>query len=125
FFQIDRNGLVTVLHLTKPRLSEEDNIEQLGQELSVLVDQFGCLKLVVDFEIVTFITSAVLGKFIALHRNLHRKEGQLAMCNMKGMVKDVLSATKLDEYFLRADSVELAISSFMAENVDDSEKTAG
>ena len=80
-------------------MSEEDNIEQLGQELSMLVDQFGCRQLTVNFEIVTMITSAALGKFIALHRNLHRREGRLVLCGVKGMVQDVLNATKLNEYF--------------------------
>ena len=99
YFTIEERGPVVLAHIAKASLSEEDNIEQLGQELSMLVDQFGCRQLTVNFEIVTMITSAALGKFIALHRNLHRREGRLVLCGVTGMVQDVLNATKLNEYF--------------------------
>jgi anti-sigma B factor antagonist len=99
YFTIDDRCGVVVAHIAKRSLSEEDNIEQLGQELSMLVDQFKCRRLVVNLEIVTLITSAALGKFIALHRNLHRREGRLVLCGAAGMVQDALNSTKLNEYF--------------------------
>ena len=109
YFTIAERDAVVVAQITRTGLSEEDNIEHLGQELAMLVEQFGCRLLVVDFQIVTLITSAALGKFIALHRNLHRREGRLALCGITEMMADVLSATKLDEYFRVAANVEEAI----------------
>lgn len=109
YFSIEERGPVVVVHLSKPALSEEDNIEQLAQELSLLVEQYGCRRLVADFQIVTLITSAALGKFIALHRNLHRRDGRLAICSVTGMVRDVLEATKLHEYFKLTNTVDEAV----------------
>ena len=109
YFTIDDRGAIVVAHISKLGLSEEDNIEQLGQELSMLVDQFGCRKLVVSFEIVRLVTSAALGKFIALNRNLRRREGRLVLCGVNGMMQGVLEATKLNEYFTITPTVDDAV----------------
>lgn len=109
FFTVESHGDATLLRLAKPSLSEEENIEQLSQELSTIVDHYGCRRIVVDFADVKLITSAALGKFIALHRNLHRKEGRLSVSGVAGMVKDVFKTTKLIDYFKVADSIEEAI----------------
>ena len=125
YFTIDYRGAVVVAHIAKPGLSEEDNIEQLGQELSMLVEQYGCRKLVVNFQIVTLITSAALGKFIALHRNLHRREGRLVLCGVAEMMQDVLNATKLNEYFTLTATPDEAVS-LLSEGADDGpSKSAG
>lgn len=125
YFVIDDRGAVVVVHIAKASLSEEDNIEQLGQELSMLVDQFGCRRVAVNFEIVTLITSAALGKFIALHRNLHRREGRLILCGVAGMVQDVLNATKLNEYFAVAATTDEAVASLSEGTGGDSAKSVG
>ncbi len=125
YFTIDDRGAVVVAHIARAGLSEEDNIEQLGQELSMLVDQFGCRRLAVNFEIVTLITSAALGKFIALHRNLHRREGRLVLCGIADMVRDVLETTRLNEYFTVTDTVDGAVKSLCEEAGGDSAKSAG
>ena len=91
----------------------------------MIVDQFGCRLLVVNFEVVSLITSAALGKFIALHRNLHRREGRLALCGVTDMMADVLSATKLDEYFRLTTTVDEAVAMLVAEPVSESTQNAG
>ena len=125
YFTIDDRGAIVIVHIAKAGLSEEDNIEQLGQELSMLVDQFGCRQLAVNFEIVTLITSAALGKFIALHRNLHRREGRLVLCGVTGMVQDVLEATKLNEYFTVTTTAGEAVALLSEGANGDSAKSAG
>ena len=125
YFTIDDRGSVVVVHIAKTGLSEEDNIEQLGQELSMLVDQYGCRRLAVNFEIVTLITSAALGKCIALHRNLHRREGRLVLCGVAGMVQDVLDATKLNEYFTVTATADEAVALLLEGANGDSTKSVG
>ena len=125
YFTIDDRGVVVVAHIARSGLSEEDNIEQLGQELSMLVDQYGCRRLIVDFQIVTLITSAALGKFIALHRNLHRREGRLVLCGVADMMQDVLNATKLNEYFTVTATVDEAVALLNEGTSGDSAKSAG
>ena len=125
YFTIDDRGAVVVARIAKTGLSEEDNIEQLGQELSMLVDQFGCRRLAVNFEIVTLITSAALGKFIALHRNLHRRDGRLVLCCVADMMQDVLNATKLNEYFTVTATADGAVALLSEGASGNSTKSAG
>jgi anti-sigma B factor antagonist len=109
FLTIEDRSPVVVAHLTKQRLTEEENIEQLGQDFSILVEHYGCRKLVVDLEVVNLATSSALGKLISLHRNLHRRDGSLVLCGVKGMLLDVLHTANLIDYFGVADSVEEAV----------------
>ena len=70
FMTLEEQGPVVIAHITRPNLSEEENIEELGQEFSTLVEHYGCRLLAVDMQAVNLITSAALGKLISLHRNL-------------------------------------------------------
>jgi anti-sigma B factor antagonist len=98
-----------VATITRPQLSEEDNIDVLGKELLDLVDQYGFRKIVVSLQHVTYITSAALGKLITLHRRLHRKEGQLIICGAVEAVSEVLQTSRLNDYFTIAVDVPAAM----------------
>lgn len=97
--------------MTQPSLCEEDNIEQFGTELNQVVEVTGCNWLVLDMQNVTLITSSAVGKLIGLHRNLHRREGRLGLCGIKGVIRNVFQTAKLIDYFHVAptanDAVEL------------------
>jgi anti-sigma B factor antagonist len=110
FLTLDERESAVIATITRPQLSEEENIDVLGKELVDLVEQHGCRKMIVNLQHVTYITSAALGKLITLHRRLHRKEGQLIVCGATESVKDVLRASRLDEYFIVVDDAEAALS---------------
>ncbi len=110
FLTLEDRQPAVVATITRAQLSEEENIEVLGRELMDLVDQHGCRQIVVSLQHVTYITSAALGKLIALHRRLHRKDGRLIVCGAFASVKDVLQTSRLDDYFTVADDVSAALS---------------
>lgn len=109
FMTLEVRGPVVVAHISRPNLSEEENIEELGQEFSKLVEYFGCRLLAVDLHVVNFVTSAALGKLISLHRNLHRRDGRMALCGVREMVQDVLLTARLTDYFTMAPTVDDAV----------------
>ena len=109
FMTLEERGPAIVARLTKPNLTDEENIEQLGHEFLTLVEHYGCLKIVVDLATTRMMTSAALGKLISLHRNLHRRGGRLVLCSLKGMVLDVMVTAKLTDYFTVADTVDDAV----------------
>lgn len=98
--------------IIRPRLSEEDNLEEMGQDLQALIDHHQCRQLVLNLETVQFITSAVLGKLITLHRRLHRKDGRLVLCHAHGAVAEVLQSTRLIDYFTVAPDAQQALAMF-------------
>ena len=109
FMTLEEQGPVVIAHITRPNLSEEENIEELGQEFSTLVEHYGCRLLAVDMQAVSLITSAALGKLISLHRNLHRRDGRLVVCGVHGMVQDVFLTARLTDYFTMATSTDAAV----------------
>jgi anti-sigma B factor antagonist len=109
FMTLEERGPVIVAHISRANLSEEENIEELGQEFSTLVEHFGCRLLAVDLDLVNLVTSAALGKLISLHRNLHRRDGRLVVCGVRGMVEDVMLTAKLTDYFTMALTADDAV----------------
>ena len=109
YLAIDESGSAVVARFIRPQLSDEENIEQMGQELISLVEQYQCRQLVLSLELVDFITSAALGKIIMLHRRLHRKDGKLVVCSAHGPVADVLQSSRLNDYFVMAPDTQGAL----------------
>ncbi len=109
YLAIEEHGDIVVAAFTVSQLSDDQNIDQLGHELFALVDQYGCRKFVLSLAKVEYITSAVLGKIITLHRKLHRYEGSLVLCGLRKAVNNVFLTANLIDYFDIAEDVEGAI----------------
>lgn len=109
YLTLQQQGDVVVVAFSRTRLTDDENIELLGRELFSLVEQYGCRSIVVSMHDVTFVTSAVLGKLITLHRKLHRSSGRLVICDIMGNVATVLRSSRLITYFNTADGVDEAV----------------
>ena len=109
YFTIDETVPVAVATVTRSSLSDEDNIEEFGVELNRLVDHFNCRWLALDLQNVNLITSAAVGKLIGLHRNLHRRDGQLTLCGIRGVTQSVFHSARRLDYFHVTPSVAEAI----------------
>jgi len=109
FLQLESRDCVVIATVTRPQLSEEENIDVLGKDLFDLVEQHGCRQLVVSLEHVTYMTSAALGKLISLHRRMHRKEGRLILCGALASVQEVLQTSRLNDYFTITTDVPAAM----------------
>ncbi len=102
FLTVEDHGHAVAARFTRAQLSEDENIEQMGQELLALIEHYQITNIVLSLEVVEMMTSAALGKLITLHRRLHRKEGRLVLCHAHGNVADVLHTSRLDSYFTMA-----------------------
>ncbi|MFM9963995.1 MAG: STAS domain-containing protein [Planctomycetaceae bacterium] len=109
YLTLQEHGDVLVASFTMRMLNDEENIEQLGQELFSLVEQYNWLKLVLDLSNVEYVTSSVLGKLITLHRKLHRSQGKLILFGLTPGVDSILRTAKLLSYFCVAESRDAAI----------------
>lgn len=102
---------VTVVGFALSSLTEDSNIDQVGQELFALVEQYDCRKLVVSLKGVIYITSSGLGKLITLHRKMHRLQGQVAYCEVEPVVEDILKTSRLFNYFVITPDVNSGVAS--------------
>lgn len=108
YFRLDIDGDIAVATFQKEQFTEEDNLEQFGDDLFALVDQYQFRKVILQLTPVRFVTSSVLGKFITLHRKLGRKDGQLVLCNIHHDLEDVLNTSRLLTYFKTANDLSVA-----------------
>jgi anti-sigma B factor antagonist len=99
YITLEECGDILVVGFTMRMLNDEENIEQLGQELFALVEQYSWLKLALDMSSIDYITSSVIGKLITLHRKLHRSQGKLALFGLSSGVDTILATSKLLNYF--------------------------
>jgi anti-anti-sigma factor len=95
----DQDGIFCV-RIKNHRLQEE-NLEQLGTELSRLIDEHDCRKMVLslgprDFEC---LYSVFLGKLIHLQRRLATVDGVLVLAEASENTQGVFRATGLDKHF--------------------------
>ncbi len=112
YFTFEFIGDIVVARCIMPNLSDEENIEPVGQELLTLIDKYECRSLIVDLCNVEYMTSSMIGKLIRVHRQLHRDGGKLAICNLNATVDDILRTSHLLSYFHSAGTLEEAVALF-------------
>jgi anti-sigma B factor antagonist len=109
YLNVTQQSAAFVARVTIPRLSEEENLEQFGQDLLRLIDQFDVKQLLLDLKAVEYMTSAAVGKLITLHRRMHRRAAKLVLCAVTGNVLEVLRTSRLLDYFQIARDHEAAL----------------
>ena len=100
--------LYGMAHALKTRLERVDHQNLTKEEFFSLIGQYECRRLVVDLSKVEYATSAALGKLITLHRRMHRSDGQLVLCGVTGTLADILTTSRLMDYFNVAENTEEA-----------------
>jgi len=97
--EVSEVGDVTVVHFRDQRIIDDLGIQETGQELLQLVDGEGRKKLLLNFSVVGFMSSAALGKLITLNKKVKAGGGVLKMCNIRPEILEVFAITRLDRLF--------------------------
>jgi len=92
-----RVGEVGVVSFLTSQVLDEMNVQQLGTELNNLVDKEYMIKMVINFSKIRFLSSAVLGKLIALNKKISAQKGRLVFCNINPDIMEVFRITRLDK----------------------------
>jgi len=88
-------------------------IEKMGKELLTLIendDDSG--NVLINFENVSFFSSAAINKLIVLEKRVRATGGQIRLSNLRPEVRDLFSYTNLDSMFQIKDEQSDAIKSF-------------
>lgn len=108
YFSLESDGELAVARFAVPRLTDEDNIEQLGHELIAIVEKLQHRRVILDLKSIEYATSSVIGKWIMLHRKLDREGGKMVLCGVNPTLADILGTAKLLDYFTVTDSPDAA-----------------
>ena len=68
-------GDITVVYLLDSSILDESNIKKISEELIDISDRHFKIKMLIDFQKVDYLSSAVLGKLVALYKKV--KKGQI------------------------------------------------
>ena len=96
---VEQIGDETRVRFADPRILDKPNIEQIAEEMFHQVDFLGRRRLRIDFANVEYLSSAALGKLVALQKKLQAVDGTLTLCNVTLAIFKVFEVAKLDDMF--------------------------
>lgn len=105
-------GGVTVARFLDKKILDEANIELVGRELFALVDADGRTEIILDFDLVEYLSSAALGKLITMHKKVAAAKGKLMLCNIQKDILEVFQLTRLDQVLTLCKNLDDALGRF-------------
>jgi anti-sigma B factor antagonist len=103
---------VTVVSFVDSKITTEEDIQEIGEQLYSLVEKEGHRNLLLNFGNVQFLSSAALGKLINLRKKVSAAGGKLKLCCIHTDLKVVFKITKLDQVFEMYDEEQAALDRF-------------
>ncbi len=110
--RVAEEGGVTRIEFVDRNILDEANIQQIGEEISRLVEERPNPKLLISFDNVDHLSSSALGTLITINNKIRSKAGELRLSNIDPQIYEVFVITKLNKLFQIHDSVEEAMGSF-------------
>lgn len=108
----DRRDVV-VAYLKTGSILEQTMIEKIGGELqAAALEAAGVRKLLLNFQSVQFMSSAMLGKLVLLHKRCKADKIKLKFCGISKSVMEVFEITRLTKIFDIAKDEDSALQAF-------------
>jgi anti-sigma B factor antagonist len=104
----DEEG-VTIVEFVDRNILDEANIQQIGDEISSIIDQQDRPRLVVSFANVEHLSSAALGTMITINSKIRAKDGDLRLADIDPQIYEVFVITKLNKLFNIHDTTQEAV----------------
>jgi len=103
---------ITRIEFVDRNILDEANIQQIGAEISRIVDSKSRPKLLISFDHVDHLSSAALGTLITINNRVRSKDGQLRLANIDPQIYEVFVITKLNKLFQIHETTQQALASF-------------
>jgi anti-sigma B factor antagonist len=108
--QTETIGDVLVVNFVDRKILDEQNIQIIGEQLFGLVDQNS--KILLNFSNVEYLSSAALGKLIALNKKVKAATGRLILCSIDPNIYEVFELTRLDQILKIEKDEQTALQAF-------------
>jgi anti-sigma B factor antagonist len=111
--RIQKQNDVAVVSFVTSRILDQSNVQQLGEEFDDLVDEHHLDKIVVNFEGVAYMSSAVMGKLVSLLKKTQAAGGRLKLCGIEESIYEIFEIMRFDKMFDIAKSEDEAVIDLM------------
>ncbi len=109
YLDIQAYDNIVLAKITKERLLEAPVIAALGDDLLKLVDRYPRLSLILDLSDVGYLSSAFIGKLVALFKVLTAAKGRMTVAGVRPTLMPLFQVTRLDKIITFEPVVEKAI----------------
>lgn len=82
------------------------NVAEFGRELLHFVEKKPRLNLLLNFEHVDYLSSAVLTELLRINKAVQEQDGQLRICAIAPSIREVFQITNLDKLFVLSEDDE-------------------
>jgi anti-sigma B factor antagonist len=103
---------VTLVSIVDVDLLAEDVIMEVGEQLFRLVDEQGETKLVISFRDVRYMSSAMVGQLVKLHKKVVKAGGRMILCGFSPTIREVFRISHLDRLLEIQENEQLALDRF-------------
>jgi anti-sigma B factor antagonist len=109
---VQYSGKATVVTFTNEKILEENDIRNLQESIMPVIEQSGQINLILDFQKVQFLSSAVLGLLLRISKKVYERDGQLRLCSINRKIYEIFRITRLNKIFDIYDDLEAALAGF-------------
>jgi anti-anti-sigma factor len=95
WLEVEQFGDVTVVRFTTRTILGDDAIEAITAQLVGLVEEAGCRQFVLNLANVESVSTAMVGKLVALHRQLEAAHGRLVLCRLGPFLVEIFKVLNL------------------------------
>ena len=109
---IQRRVDVSIVEFLDVNVLNPVTIERIKQELEEHIIRVGQPKIIVSFENVKHLSSAMIGVITALHKKIAAAKGDLRLAHVSPMIMEVLKLTRLDKILKIFETTDRALVKF-------------
>lgn len=107
-----RAGDVSVVDFVDTAILDSTKIERIKADLEALVDRLGHPKIVLSFDGVTHLASAMLGVLMSVNKKITSMKGELRLTHLSPMIAEVIKITNLDRVLRIYPTTDKALEKF-------------
>ena len=97
--KLTRDGELTVVEFNVRKLLEENEITEMGRQLTSYIESQLKPKIIISFAGVDHLSSSALGTLITVNYKVRERDGQLRLCSINPQIYEVFLITKLNKLF--------------------------
>ncbi len=106
---------VVIVDFDMPKLLDQNIITLVGKELSGMLESAGDGAMLLNFENVIFMSSAMLGQIVKLNKNCKKNEVKLKLSNIRKPILEIFKMTRLDKLLSLYPDEAQAMAAFVKE----------